>query len=267
MSQLFKRISARFSVSHYFVLWLTITLLFLIVSDVRILYDGWNLYWGVDVDPQTMEETYMYLPYVSLFSFNSLLRIDYSWPSDEEKIAPYPYFSMAILGTVGKLAWGNINIAVLLLHGLIMILYIVVYAFYKLFIKDDIIRALLSFITIRAPFFSVDSFVPIFKILFFVSPFLILLLWKKNNKAWILFIIIILATLLYGLLYETITGTPYYVDIQRTRFITPVIPLGIFYCTLYFLICSYKTLNAERKKFLCNIGLLLFSFVLNFYTY
>lgn len=276
-----------------------VLLSFIVITDLRILlFSDFPYLYGIqDTFHSRFEETVLYLPYLSNFSLFDFFKIDYTGANVEQGLAPYPYFSILVVGLIGLITGDHINIAILFAHSLIIIQYVLVYSLLHQYRASDVTATALALLICwditYFPFIAV-----VVASTWWVSKATISLIPKQPRWGWSKRFIVAgsmagLVLISYAirplrhqvglvveelkivlektaetiLYYISALHQPWYADVYATRFLSPVLPLLVFFGTVWYLLWMYTALRAKKiVPNWCWIAAALIV-VVNFYTY
>lgn len=271
MHRIIKRSRRYFGGDIYFRIGCLVTLMVVVISDGRALMsDSPQLYWILDVPRSVSEETALYMPYISNFEITDPFRLDYTWPSQESWLAPYPYIALLIMWIAKYLSLWNISVAIYILHLLIVLKY--VFASYVVghFAKDKAWKALCALFLTFAPIYTLPDILSYAWALLLFLPVGALIRWRHHKKPlegpWQYMFRIVCGTGFLYRIYMLYTGHPYVGDLISLRVINPLISSLFFYGTLAYIVYLGDALenNTHTRP---QIMLWAIIFVANFYVY
>lgn len=280
----------------YFWIGISLCVLFIVLTDVRILLGSAYpyLYGITDTFHSRFEETILYTPYISNFSWTHFFKLDYVGANLAEGLAPYPYFAILILGVIHTLTGHHLNITVLLIHSLIIVEFGLGYAVTKRLGANDLLAAcvglVLVFDTVALPLFGVGLMGSGLVLFGFYYGWRY---WRKEMIGAALGVGVGLFLLRYLIPYSARlqrgvndlmtlkhnaitaatqvsaawTDATFYADLYGTRFISPLLPMIMLLAGLLGLLVSYQRLQAKQQITWWAWGGLAIVLSLNVYTY
>ncbi len=249
----------------------------LVTCAVVVLSDGWallsdtpQLYWILDVPRSVSEETALYMPYISNFEITDPFRLDYTWPSQESWLAPYPYIALLIMWIAKYASLWNISVAIYMLHLLIVLKYIFASYVVGHFAKDKARKALFALFLTFAPIYTLPDIISYVGSFLLFLPVGIVLRRRYKRRSlegiWSYIFRIICGTIFLYQTYTVLTRHPYVGDLIALRVINPLISSIFFYGALAYILYLGDALekNTHTRS---KLALWAIIFVANFYVY